>query len=509
MTQKRNEKMQFQWPRRYNLLGVSVSATTYKESVDLIIRAAQLHIPAVVTHLPVHGVVMASEDTSIQSKIQEFQIVAPDGQPVRWALNYLYSTNLRDRVYGPELMQRLCHRASEVGIGIYLYGSTPQVVEGLRDNLLRRWPSLQIKGYESPPFRALTIEEDKEVIERINNSGAGLVFLGLGCPLQDIFAYEHRCSLKIVQLCVGAAFDFLSGNKKTAPSWMQKNGLEWLYRLGQEPNRLWRRYFLTNMTFLVKFSCQLAQKIDIRPESLFIREKTMKINLIYHKLIWKVREEGLLNLIHSMFLSGWRKFFQNKVEMVYIDCSRLKNEEYHLPEHLEVERYDKRAAVSPAFVEVLRLSIKKKYMQENFVDYYLEKFFELFNNGGVLWVAKYKKREAAYFWTIRGGYPTSFMFPISSRDADMAAGYTFLEYRGLGIIPQLYRNVGWQLGNEGVQRLYALFYVWNNSSRRALIKAGGYRKVGKGRKVKIAGRIIVIWSKRENDLLENNDELSG
>jgi N-acetylglucosaminyldiphosphoundecaprenol N-acetyl-beta-D-mannosaminyltransferase len=261
LTQKGNEK-QFQWPRRYNLLGVSVSATTYKESVDLVIRAAQLHIPAVVTHLPVHGVVMASGDISLQSKIQDFQIVAPDGQPVRWALNYLYSTNLRDRVYGPELMQRLCHRASEVGIGIYLYGSTPKVAKALRDNLLRRWPSLQIKGYEAPPFRTLTIEEDKDVIERINSSGAGLVFLGLGCPLQDIFASEHQKTIKGVQVCVGAAFDFHSGNKSMAPSWMQRNSLEWLFRLVQEPRRLWRRYLFTNTSFLIKFIKQIiSQKL--------------------------------------------------------------------------------------------------------------------------------------------------------------------------------------------------------------------------------------------------------
>ena len=156
-------------------------------------------------------------------------------------------------------MLRLCHRAVLEGIGVYLYGSTPEVVKKLSANLLSWFPGLRLVGLESPPFRNLTEEEDREVVYRINSSGAGLVFLGLGCPQQDHFAFDHRSRIMAVQICVGAAFDFHSGNKRMAPSWMQNNGLEWLFRLLQEPNRLWRRYIFTNITFLVKLSYELVK----------------------------------------------------------------------------------------------------------------------------------------------------------------------------------------------------------------------------------------------------------
>lgn len=136
----------------------------------------------------------------------------------------------------------------------------PQVVEKLRDNLLDRLPDLEIAGYESPPFRPLTPEEDAEVVRRINNSGAGIVFIGLGCPKQDLFAYEHRDRIHAIQVCVGAAFDFHAGSQPMAPSWMQKRGLEWLYRLIQEPRRLWRRYLVTNSVFLAKLAVAMCRR---------------------------------------------------------------------------------------------------------------------------------------------------------------------------------------------------------------------------------------------------------
>lgn len=253
-----NDERRAQWPRKYNLFGVGLSATTYEEALKVTMAAAEQGRAAIVTHLA-EGVVMVSSDPSLRSKVNSFEIVAPDGQPVRWALNLLHDTNLPDRVYSPELVLKLCRRAAEAGIGVYLYGSYPNVVERLRANLIRQFPSLQVVGCVSPPFRPLTPEEDEAAVEQINRSGAGLVFLGLGCPLQDVFAYDHRHSIKAVQVCVGAAFDFLAGNKKMAPKWMQRNGLEWLYRLMQEPRRLWRRYLVTNTIFLIKLFLQLTR----------------------------------------------------------------------------------------------------------------------------------------------------------------------------------------------------------------------------------------------------------
>ena len=143
---------------------------------------------------------------------------------------------------------------------VYLYGSSPEVLAAFRARLTLQHPGLRVAGAESPPFRALTPEEDEATVRRINASGAGIVFVGLGCPKQDLFAYEHRGRIRAVQICVGAAFDFLSGNKKTAPGWMQRCGLEWLFRLCQEPRRLWRRYLVTNAVFLLLLAGALLRR---------------------------------------------------------------------------------------------------------------------------------------------------------------------------------------------------------------------------------------------------------
>jgi len=247
------------WPPKVDLFGVGVSVTEYDAAVAAVLQAARQRRPAVVTAHAVHAVVTFSRDPELRAKVNTFELVTPDGQPVRWALNLLHRAGLTDRVYGPELMLRLCRAAAEDGISIYLYGGNEAVAERLRANLLERCPGLQIAGYEAPPFRALTAAEDEAVVERINASGAGLVFIGLGCPKQDLFAYEHRSTIRAVQVCVGAAFDFHAGVKRVAPAWMQKRGLEWLYRLWQEPGRLWKRYLVTNSIFLAKLTAAMLR----------------------------------------------------------------------------------------------------------------------------------------------------------------------------------------------------------------------------------------------------------
>jgi exopolysaccharide biosynthesis WecB/TagA/CpsF family protein len=244
------------WPEKYDLLNVQVSATTYSKALEVIIAAAGKRTHACVDHMPVHGLVTASTDKKFGAAMNSFDMVCPDGHPVRWALNALYKINLPDRVYGPDLMLMLCKAASEKEIGIYLYGSAEAVLDKLKNNLITKYPRLRIVGAESPPFRELTQEEDSDVVDRINKSSPGLVFIGLGCPKQEMWAFEHREKINAVLMCVGAAFDFHAGNKKQAPGWMQKRGLEWLFRLCQEPGRLWQRYFLTNSLFIAKFVFQ-------------------------------------------------------------------------------------------------------------------------------------------------------------------------------------------------------------------------------------------------------------
>jgi N-acetylglucosaminyldiphosphoundecaprenol N-acetyl-beta-D-mannosaminyltransferase len=243
------------FPEKVDLFGgVRMTPTTYAEVVDVLVRCAQARRPATADFGAVHVLASAARDAKFRETINALDIVAPDGQPVRWAMNYFHSSGLTDRVYGPELMRRLCQAAADKGISIYLYGSSPEVLEKLSTNLKEICPGLLIAGTESPPFRPLSDAEHDEAAARINASGAGLVFIGLGCPKQEAFAYRHRHSIRAVQVCVGAAFDFHAGLKSTAPAWMQKRGLEWLYRLVKEPGRLWKRYLITNTTYCLLFA---------------------------------------------------------------------------------------------------------------------------------------------------------------------------------------------------------------------------------------------------------------
>jgi N-acetylglucosaminyldiphosphoundecaprenol N-acetyl-beta-D-mannosaminyltransferase len=249
------------WPKKVNLFGLEVSPTTYDEAVAVILRAACQRESAIASCHAVHAIVTFSGDSSLCQKANTFDMITPDGQPVRWALNLLYRSRLKDRVYGPELMQRLCGRAAEAGVPIFLFGGTEKVLEALKLNLQRRFPGLQIAGAEAPPFRPLTEQEDAAIVQRINDSGAGLVFIGLGCPKQDLFAFDHRDRVRAVQVCVGAAFDFHAGVKPMAPVWMQRRGLEWVFRLASEPRRLWKRYLVTNSLFVARLTAALAAQI--------------------------------------------------------------------------------------------------------------------------------------------------------------------------------------------------------------------------------------------------------
>jgi len=256
---------QLRWPRKHTLFGVTVSVTDYAECERLIMSAARGRRSAIVTHMPVHGLVTAATDADYRAHVNNFEIVAPDGQPVRWALNHFHGAALTDRCYGPTLMLRLCEAAAKQNVGVYLYGSTPEVIKSLSQRLRASIPELRIVGSESPPFRPLTPEEDAAVVDRLNASGAGLVFLGLGCPRQDLFASEHRDRIHAVQMCVGAAFDFHAGTKPQAPGWMQRHGLEWLFRLVSEPRRLWKRYLVTNSIFLWLCARNLVRRPDASP----------------------------------------------------------------------------------------------------------------------------------------------------------------------------------------------------------------------------------------------------
>lgn len=249
-----------------NVLGVAVSVVDYEGALERIFDAARRRSPLSVTALAVHGLMLAVLDREQRYRLNCFDLVVPDGQPVRWALNWLHGAALADRVYGPNLMLAACERACTEGLPVYLYGSTPEILARLRENLQRRFPGLLFAGVERSLFRKLTPEEKRQVVDRIRGSGASLVFVGLGCPRQEVWAYEFRELLSVPVLAVGAAFPFHAGTLPQAPRWMQQRGLEWVFRLSSEPLRLWRRYVFLNPLYLLLLSLQALGILRFRSE---------------------------------------------------------------------------------------------------------------------------------------------------------------------------------------------------------------------------------------------------
>jgi N-acetylglucosaminyldiphosphoundecaprenol N-acetyl-beta-D-mannosaminyltransferase len=193
---------------------------------------------------------LARQHPELARILNEADIATPDGVPVVWALRSFGYKN-QQRVYGPTLMLEICGRAATLGHRIFLYGGRDETLGALRERLHVRFPELQIADAYAPPFRELSSREKSEIEKRIRDSDADIVFVGISTPKQERWMYEHRYSFPGVTLIgVGAAFDFHAGRVRQAPAWMQRNGLEWLFRLMTEPVRLWRRYLLTTPQFL-------------------------------------------------------------------------------------------------------------------------------------------------------------------------------------------------------------------------------------------------------------------
>jgi len=250
-----------------NLLGVLIDAVDYEAVLRRIADAARVGHPLAVTALAVHGVMTGYLAEDQRARLNQLDLVVPDGQPVRWALNLLYRTHLTDRVYGPTLMLKTCALAEREALSIYLYGSTPEVLERLTGSLREQFPKLAICGAEPSRFRHLSPDEKEAVVARIRDSGARITFVGLGCPRQEVWAYEYREALAMPILAVGAAFDFHAGTLSQAPPWMQRRGLEWLYRLRAEPRRLWRRYLLLNPCYIALMTAQWLRLRRFTPTS--------------------------------------------------------------------------------------------------------------------------------------------------------------------------------------------------------------------------------------------------
>lgn len=235
---------------RKSVLGVAINAVDYDAVVARVVAAAKAEQPLAVSALAVHGVMTGVLDQEHRVRLNRLHMLVPDGQPVRWALRLLHGIRLSDRVYGPELTLRVIAAASREALPVYFYGSSDAVSRNLTERLCARFPGLEIAGSEPSRFCRVSQIEQRAIAERILASGARIIFVGLGCPRQETWLYEHLQLINRPMLAVGAAFDFHAGTLSQAPGWMQRSGMEWLYRLLQEPRRLWLRYLKLNPLFL-------------------------------------------------------------------------------------------------------------------------------------------------------------------------------------------------------------------------------------------------------------------
>lgn len=249
---------------KHSVLGVLIDAVDYDYAVDRIVVAAQERQPLALTALAVHGVMTGVDDPAHEARLNSFDLAVPDGQPVRWALNLMYGTELADRVYGPDLTGYTLQALAQRDLPVFLYGSTPETLQRLTEVLPQRFPGLRIAGTMPSGFRSATPGEAQRIAAEITDSGARCVLVGLGCPRQEEFVYALRPHLDLPLLAVGAAFDYHAGQLRTPPAWMQARGLEWLWRLGLEPRRLWRRYLILNPRYAARL---IAQRTGLwRPE---------------------------------------------------------------------------------------------------------------------------------------------------------------------------------------------------------------------------------------------------
>ena len=248
-------------PRRGSLLGVGVSITDYAEVTDCVIDAARTGESLAVAACAVHTVLEARRDPTFAAVLNSFDIVTPDGQPLRWGLRWTGQARLRDRVYGPWLTLDVCREAGAQGLPVFLTGGRAQVLDAMAHRLTERIPSLSIAGTCAGRFRSLEPDEIEADAQQILESGARIVFVGMGSPRQEWWIHHMRTRIARPMIAVGAAFDFHAGLLAQAPPWMQQNGLEWLYRLGREPKRLWRRYLVLTPRYLPHIA---AQALGIR-----------------------------------------------------------------------------------------------------------------------------------------------------------------------------------------------------------------------------------------------------
>lgn len=243
--------------KRVNVLGVGVSNLSLNEAAEQVERLVRSGAKHYVCVSNVHTVMMCQDDPEYRRIHNDASMVTPDGKPLGW-MQTLLGHAQPGRVYGPDLMLLVCKNSAATGTSHFFYGGEDGVPQALAERFAREFPGIKIAGAYSPPFRPLTPEEDEAEVNTINESGADIVWVGLGAPKQERWMARHLGRLNApVMLGVGAAFAFHTGRVSQAPAWMQRNGLEWAYRLAVEPRRLWRRYIFNNPMFIIMCALQL------------------------------------------------------------------------------------------------------------------------------------------------------------------------------------------------------------------------------------------------------------
>ncbi|MEJ7736460.1 MAG: WecB/TagA/CpsF family glycosyltransferase [Chitinophagaceae bacterium] len=240
------------------LLSLSVSTGAYNEFVDRIIALAYEQKYRYVCVANVHMLIETYFNPEFAAVVNDADVISPDGKPLTWALRLFYNVR-QDRVAGMDLLPDLLQQAESKRLPVYFYGGTNALLSQTKEFVTTRYPSLHIAGLYSPPFRTITLEEEQVIVQRINDSGARLVFVVLGCPKQEKWIVGMKGRINAVMIGVGGALPVLAGMQKRAPSWMQQAGFEWLFRLSQEPKRLFKRYAVTNTLFIYLLTKELIK----------------------------------------------------------------------------------------------------------------------------------------------------------------------------------------------------------------------------------------------------------
>jgi N-acetylglucosaminyldiphosphoundecaprenol N-acetyl-beta-D-mannosaminyltransferase len=243
--------------KKRRVVSLDISTGPYNSFVDKINQLANESVSSYVCVANVHMTIEAWQNPDFAAVVNNADIATPDGMPLAKSLKLLYGID-QQRVAGMDLLPDLIAEADKKGLSVFFYGSTDEVLEKINARINREYPAVKIAGVYSPPFRVLSEQEESEIVATINDSGANMVMVALGCPKQELWMAKHKGKIDAVMLGVGGAFPVYAGTQSRAPMWMQKYSLEWLYRLGQEPRRLFKRYFVTNSLFVLLLMRELA-----------------------------------------------------------------------------------------------------------------------------------------------------------------------------------------------------------------------------------------------------------